>query len=137
MRRGRWCARPGLHADEGHGGAVTLIRRFGSAATLNIHLHCLVLDGVYRCDGDGKPTFVEADAPADDEVHALLQTLIGRLMKMLTRRGVLVEDMGLTYLARIWPSRMPTARRRARCGRGRRRRSRIASPAVRVPGRRC
>jgi hypothetical protein len=26
-------------------GAVTLIQRFGSAANLNIHLHCLVLDG--------------------------------------------------------------------------------------------
>ena len=35
-------AAAGLAADEGHGGAVTLIRRFGSAANLNIHLHCLV-----------------------------------------------------------------------------------------------
>ena len=32
-------------------------------------------------------------------MHALLQTLIACLMKMLTRRGVLVEDMGQTYLA--------------------------------------
>ena len=32
-------------------------------------------------------------------MHALLQTVIARLMKMLTRRGVLVEDMGQTYLA--------------------------------------
>ena len=43
----------GLKAEEGHGGAVTLIQRFGSAANLNIRLHCLVLDGVYRC---GMPT---------------------------------------------------------------------------------
>ena len=35
-----------LPADEGQGGAVTLIQRFGSAGNLNIHLHCLVLDGV-------------------------------------------------------------------------------------------
>ena len=48
----------GLKADEGHGGAVTLIQRFGSAANLNIHLHCLVLDGVYRCDADGLPSFL-------------------------------------------------------------------------------
>jgi hypothetical protein len=88
----------GLKSDEGQGGAVKLIQRFGSAANLNIHLHWLVLDGVYRCNGDGKPTFVEADAPTDDEVHALLQTLIARLMKMLTRRVVLVEDMGQTCL---------------------------------------
>ena len=56
----------GLKSDEGQGGAVTLIQRFGSAANLNIHLHCLVLDGVYRCDGDGAPSFVEAGAPTDD-----------------------------------------------------------------------
>lgn len=48
---------------------------------------------------DGAPAFVEADAPTEDELHALLQTVIARLMKMLTRRGVLVEDMGQTYLA--------------------------------------
>jgi hypothetical protein len=67
----------GLASDEGHGGAVTLIQRFGSAANLNIHLHCLVLDGVYRCGGDGVPEFVEAGSPTDDEVHALLQAIIG------------------------------------------------------------
>jgi len=81
-----------LKADEGHGGAVTLIQRFGSAGNLNIHLHCLVLDGVYRCGADGVPDFIEAGAPTDDELHALLQTVIARLMKMLTRRGVLVEE---------------------------------------------
>lgn len=88
-----------IKTDEGHGGAVTLIQRFGSAANLNIHLHCLVLDGVYRCDADGTPTFVEAGAPTDDELDALLHTVITRLMKMLTRRGVLIEEMGQTYLA--------------------------------------
>ncbi|EFK97713.1 hypothetical protein LDC_0233, partial [sediment metagenome] len=92
-------ASAGLKADEGHGGAVTLIQRLGSAANLNIHLHCLVLDGVYRCDADGAPTFVEAAVPTDDELHALLQMVITRLMKMLTRRCVLVEDMGQAYLA--------------------------------------
>lgn len=54
---------------------------------------------MYCCDADGSPAFIEADAPTDDELHALLQTVIARLMKMLTRRGVLVEDMGQTYLA--------------------------------------
>ena len=89
----------GLETDEGHGGAVSPIQRFGSAANLNIHLHCLVLDGVYRCDADGLPSFIEVSAPSDDALHALLQTIIARLMKMLTRRGVLVEDMGQTHLA--------------------------------------
>jgi hypothetical protein len=77
----------GLKAEEGHGGAVTLIQRFGSAAKLNTHLHCLVLDGVYRSGADGTPAFIEADAPTDNELHALLQTVIARLMQMLTRRA--------------------------------------------------
>ena len=98
---GHLLACAGLKSDEGHGGAVTLIQRFGSAANLNIHLHCLVLDGVYRCGADGAPSFVEANAPSDDELHALLQTVITRLMKMLARRGVLVQDMGQTYLAEL------------------------------------
>jgi hypothetical protein len=62
-----------LKADEGHGGVITLIQRFGSAANLNIHFHGLLLDGVYRCGADGVPQFVEVGSPTDDEVHALLQ----------------------------------------------------------------
>ena len=68
-----------LPADEGQGGAVTLIQRFGSAANLNIHRHCLVVDGVYRCGPDGTPAFAEVDAPTDGELHALLQTVITRV----------------------------------------------------------
>ena len=49
----------GLKVDEADSGAVTLIQRFGSAANLNIHLHCLVLDGMYRRSADGAPVFVE------------------------------------------------------------------------------
>jgi hypothetical protein len=45
------------------------------------------------------PVFVEAGAPSDDELNALLHTVITRLMKMLTRRGVLIEEMGQTWLA--------------------------------------
>ena len=92
----------GLHPDataEADSGAAALVQRFGSAANLNIHQHCLVLNGVYRVGGDGVPAFVEVAVPTDDELHASLQTLITRLTKLLTRRGVLVEDMGQTYLA--------------------------------------
>jgi hypothetical protein len=49
----------GLKANEADSGAVTLIQRFGSAANLNIHLYCLVLDGVYRVGNDGAPLFGE------------------------------------------------------------------------------
>jgi hypothetical protein len=65
-----------------------------------MHLHCLVLDGVYRCGADGAPAFVEVDAPTDDELQVLLQTVITRLMKLLTLWGVLIEEMGRTYVAK-------------------------------------
>ena len=67
----------------------------GSAANLNIHLHCLALDSVYRRT-DGEPVFVEVPTPSDE---APLHKIIGRLMKLLTRRGVLVEEEGSGYLA--------------------------------------
>ena len=41
-------AQAGLTVRDADSGAVTLIQRFGSAANLNIHMHCLVLDGVYK-----------------------------------------------------------------------------------------
>jgi len=58
------------------------------------------LDGVYRCGADSVPTFVEVDTPTDGELHALLQPIITRLTKPLTRRGVLVKDIGQTCLAK-------------------------------------
>ena len=47
----------GLMSEEADSGAVTLIQRFGLAANLNIHLHCLVLDGVYKRGIDGARTW--------------------------------------------------------------------------------
>jgi hypothetical protein len=88
-----------LQPDEADSGAVTLIQRFGSAANLNIHLHCLVLDGVYRHSAEGGPEFVEAPAPTDEALRSVLHKIITRLMKLLTRRGVLVEEEGSTYMA--------------------------------------
>ena len=53
----------GLKRATADTGAVTLIQRLGSAANLNIHLHCLVLDGVFRRT-EGEPEFQEARPPA-------------------------------------------------------------------------
>ena len=77
---------------------------YGSAANLNIHLHCLVLDGVYQ-SGEGVPVFHEIPAPSIDELQSLLAKIITRIMRLLTRQGHLIEEQGmalgqpLTYLA--------------------------------------
>ena len=59
----------------------------------------MVLDGMCRCGCNGAPTLVAAVAPTDEELHALRQTVTARFMKILTRRGVLAEEMGQTWLA--------------------------------------
>jgi len=58
----------------------------------------VVLDGVYRRNADGAPVFVEVPAPTDEALHAVLHKIITRMMKLLTRRG-LIEEQGQTYMA--------------------------------------
>ena len=64
--KGHLLGQAGVGSGEGQGGAVTVIQRFGSAANLNIHLHCPVLDGVYRCGSEGVPVFIEADGDSEE-----------------------------------------------------------------------
>jgi hypothetical protein len=54
---------------------------------------------VYRSHADGVPEFIEVAAPTEEGLHELLQTVIARLMRLPTRRGVLVEDDGQSALA--------------------------------------
>jgi Putative transposase len=70
-------------------------------ANLNTHLHALVLDGVYQTDNDeGAPVFIEATAPSNEQLQTLLHKIIRRILKLLTRLGHLIEEDGITYLAR-------------------------------------
>ena len=77
-------------------GSVTFIQRFGSAINLNIHLHCLVLDGVYR---NNTAVFHEVAAPTLEELQALLAKIITCIMRWLTKQGFLIEEQDRTYLA--------------------------------------
>jgi Putative transposase/Transposase zinc-binding domain len=104
----------GAKRSEAHTGAVTLIQRFGSAANLNIHLHCLVLDGVYR-PHEGVPVFHEARAPSIEELQALLAKIITRILRLLTRQGYLIEEQGMRYLAEIEADRALTPLQAASC----------------------
>ena len=86
--------RVGVQQGDGHGSSLTLIPRFGAAAHLDIPLHCLVLDGVDRCDPGGAPRCMEAGASSEDAWHAQPQIIIGRLTKRLQRRSVLTPPTG-------------------------------------------
>jgi hypothetical protein len=86
----------GLKRTAANTGAVTLIQLFGSAANLNIHLHCPVLNGVYW---NSTAVFHEVAAPTLEELQALLAKTITRIMRWLTKQGFLIEEQDRTYLA--------------------------------------
>jgi len=88
----------GLTQAQAQTGAVTLIQRFGSAANLNIHLHSLMLDGVYRVTDSG-PVFQPVPAPTTEQLQTVLTRIITRLLKTLTRHGALMaDDTEMPYL---------------------------------------
>ena len=80
-------------------GAVTLIQRFGSALNLNVHFHLLVLDGVYRREGEGRLRFVPVPAPSTEELKGLVQRIAERIGRSLERSGLITRDIENAYLA--------------------------------------
>ena len=92
---GCFLCRSGCAPDEADSGAVTLIQRFGSAANLNIHVHCLVLDGVYRRDVVGAPAFVEEPEPTDEALQSVLHKIITRTTQAAQPSGGVNRGGGL------------------------------------------
>jgi hypothetical protein len=61
-------------------GAITFVQRFGSSLNLNVHLHVVVLDGVFVRDEDGTAVFHAAPPPSRHELdHALAQVHLDQL----------------------------------------------------------
>ena len=72
----------------GQTGSITVVQRFGSALNLNIHLHCLVLDGVFvKGHQDGSATFHPLPAPTTEQIEALLVYAVSRMERWLKRQG--------------------------------------------------
>ena len=69
-------------------GAVSFIQRFDSALRLNLHIHSLVIDGVYAADDDDQPQFQVLPAPDDEEIAQLTEALAVRIRKFLHQRGL-------------------------------------------------
>ena len=72
---------------DGRGGAGAVVQRFGAALNLNVHIHALVLDGVFASDGSDGVSF-RAHQRQDDDVGSLLVTIQRRIEALLHRRGV-------------------------------------------------
>jgi hypothetical protein len=58
---------------------------------LNVHLHMLVLDGVYTLEG-GTPRFHEVGPPPPESLERLTAQIVGRVYRRLVADGWLIED---------------------------------------------
>jgi hypothetical protein len=74
--------------DDGRGGAVAVIQRFGGALNLNVHMHALVLDGVFAKDGSGVVRFLPGPRLTALDVDEVLATVEPRVRRLLDRRGL-------------------------------------------------
>jgi Putative transposase/Transposase zinc-binding domain len=72
-------------------GSVTFIQRFGSAINLNLHFHCVFLEGVYldRTDQGLTPRFLTGEPPSDADIAAVVQKISHRVIRTLRRLGYL------------------------------------------------
>jgi hypothetical protein len=69
---------------DGRGGAVIVVQRFGGALNLNVHLHALVLDGVFASDGV-RPRFHPLPALTTADVAEVLATIVPRVTDRFAR----------------------------------------------------
>lgn len=69
----------------GQGGAVAVVQRFGRALNLNVHIHALVLDGVFADTGGGL-AFVPCDEVSDLDAAEALAGIVPSVRALLARR---------------------------------------------------
>src|SRR5262247_3993419 len=81
----------GVPRDQVQPGAVTFMQRFGSALQLNLHFHCVFLEGVYldRTDQGRKPRFLAVEPPSDADLTTILHKSSHRVIRTLRRLGYL------------------------------------------------
>ena len=73
---------------DGRGGAVAIVQRFGGALNLNVHIHALVMDGIFARDAAGALVFHPAPRLTDLDVAEVLATVEPRIRRLLDRRGL-------------------------------------------------
>jgi len=69
-------------------GAVTFVQRFSDSLRVNVHLHVLVLDGVYEAHPEHPLCFVALPPPETVEVFRVAQRVARRLARHLERQGL-------------------------------------------------
>jgi hypothetical protein len=64
------------------------LKKNSGAINLNVHLHSLVVDGVYYMDAQQKIQFQRLPKPSDSEVAWVMERVVKRIIRLLERRGL-------------------------------------------------
>ncbi len=72
---------------DAHSGAVAIVQRFGGALNLNVHIHALVLDGVFARGDDGRLRFHAAPALDAADVADVLAAIAPGVQRLVARSG--------------------------------------------------
>jgi hypothetical protein len=72
---------------DGRSGAVAIVQRFGGGLNLNVHIHALVLDGVFTRDADAVQ-FHRLSAPTMLDVAEVLAAIEPAIRRVLDRHGL-------------------------------------------------
>jgi putative transposase/transposase-like zinc-binding protein len=88
-------------------GSVTFLQRFGSALNLNLHFHCVFMEGVYldRTTGGLKPRFLASEPPTDGDITTIVQKISRRVIRKLRRRGYLETGLDAAVATEYDPLR--------------------------------
>ncbi len=100
----QWGSREGLGPSQT--GAITFVQRFGSSLNLNVHLHVVVLDGVFVRDATEHPVFHAAPPPSRRELDHVLERVHRRASAWLVRHGY-VDESPLEARSNDMPSPTP------------------------------
>jgi len=100
-RHHMWAKSIGLDAAEF--GAITFVQRFGSSLNLNVHLHVVVVDGVFSRDAARRLQFTPAPPPTNPEMSSLASCVRRRVDKVLVRpqSGTTTHQPALERCAQI------------------------------------
>ncbi len=78
------------------GGALTFVHRGGGSLNLNVRLHVIAADGVWRCATDGTtPEFIATRAPTRADLEAVFLRVAHRVAAGLERTGAHEDDAAL------------------------------------------
>ena len=65
---------------------MAIVQRFGGALNLNVHIHALVLDGVFAREGEGRLQFHSAPDLTTADVADVLAAIAPGVQRVLARR---------------------------------------------------